>query len=93
MYLYKRKSSAKSIHPSVLTRIFQSFAVIIGSRWQCLAFPLSLTSKDIVSIKRETRGAEPTRQALVMLQKWAARETTTYGQLRERLRTFSVFHI
>ena len=71
----------------------QSFAAIIGSRWQCLASPLSLTSEDIVSIKRETRGAEPTRQALVMLQKWAARETATYGQLRERLRTLSVFHI
>ncbi len=71
----------------------QSFAVIIGSRWQCLAFPLSLTSKDIVNIKGETRRAEPTRQALVMLQKWAARETATYGQLRERLRTLSVFHI
>ncbi len=71
----------------------QSFAAIIGSRWQCLAFPLSLTSEDIVSIKRETRGAEPTRQALVMLQKWAARETATYGQLREKLRTLSVFHI
>ncbi len=52
--------------------------------------------KDIMSIKRETRGAEPTRQALVMLQKWAARETATYGQLREKLctlRTLSVFHI
>ena len=71
----------------------QSFAAVIGSRWQCLAFPLSLTSEDIVSIKRETRGAEPTRQALVMLQKWATRETATYGQLRERLRTLSVFHI
>ncbi len=71
----------------------QLFAVIIGSRWQSLAFPLSLTSEDIVSIKRKTRGAEPTRQALVMLQRWAARETATYGQLRERLRTLSVFHI
>ncbi len=27
----------------------QSFAAIIGSRWQCLASPLSLTSEDIVS--------------------------------------------
>ncbi|XP_064398082.1 uncharacterized protein LOC135344752 [Halichondria panicea] len=71
----------------------QSFAAIIGSRWQCLASPLSLTSEDIVSIKRETRGSEPIRQALVMLQKWATRETATYGQLRERLRTLSVFHI
>ena len=69
----------------------QSFAAIIGSRWQCLASPLSLTSKVIESIKRET-----TRQALVMLQKWAARETANYGQLREKLctlRTLSVFHI
>ncbi len=71
----------------------QSFAAIIGSRWQCLASPLSLTSEDILSIRREKRGAEPTRQALVMLQKWATRETATYGQLRERLRTLSVFHI
>ena len=73
----------------------QSFAVVIGSRWQCLASPLSLTSEDIASIKRDTRGAEPTRQALVMLQKWATRETATYGQLRERLSicTLSVFHI
>lgn len=71
----------------------KSFADIISSRWQCFASPLSLTSEDIVSIKRETRGAEPTRQALVMLQKWAAHETATYGQLRERLRTRSVFHI
>ena len=47
----------------------QSFAAIIDSRWQCLASPLSLTSEDIVSIKQEPRRAEPTRQALVMLQK------------------------
>ncbi len=73
--------------------ILQSFAAIIGSRWQCFASPLSLTSEDIVSIKRETREAEPTRQALVMLRKWAARETATYGQLRDVLRTLSVFHI
>ena len=70
-----------------------SFAAIIGSRWQCLASPLSLTSEDIVSIKRETRGAGPTRQALAMLQKWATSETATYGQLREKLCTLSVFHI
>ncbi|XP_064398135.1 uncharacterized protein LOC135344774 [Halichondria panicea] len=89
----QKKSLEKdsSLHPD--EDFLQSFAAIIGSRWQCLAFPLSLTSKDIVSIKGETRGAEPTRQALVMLQKWAARETATYGQLRERLRTLSVFHI
>ncbi len=71
----------------------QSFAAIIGSRWQCLASPLSLTSEDIVSIKRESRGAEPTRQALIMLQKWAASNTATYGHLKERLCTLSVFHI
>ncbi len=71
----------------------QSFAATIGSRWQCLASPLSLTFEDIASIKRETRGAEPTRQALVMLQKWAIRETATYGQLKERLCTLTVFHI
>ncbi len=71
----------------------QSFAAIIGSRWQCLASPLSLISEDIASIKRETKGAEPTRKALIMLQKWAIRETATYGQLRERLCTLSVFHI
>ncbi len=71
----------------------QLFAAIIASRWQCLASPLSLTSEDIVSIKREARGAEPIRQALVMLQKWASRETATYGQLREKLRTLSVFNI
>ena len=71
------------------SNFLQSFAAIIGSRWQCLASPLSLTSEDIVSIK----GADPTRQALAMLQKWAASETATYGQLRERLCTLSVFHI
>ena len=77
--------SNSSIRPDV--NFLQSFAAIIGSRWWCLAFPLSLTSEGIVSIRRETKGAEPTRQALVMLKKWAARETATYGQLRERLRT------
>ena len=79
------------MHPS--SDFLQSFAAIIGSRWQCLASPLSLTSEDIVSIKRETRGAGPTRQALAMLEKWAASETATYGQLRERLCTLSVFHV
>ena len=86
--------SNSSVRPD--KEFLQSFTAIIGSQWQCLASPLSLTSEDIVSIKRETRGAEPTKQALVMLQKWAARETATYGQLRERLRTLrilSVFHI
>ncbi len=73
--------------------VLQSLAAIIDSRWQCLVSPLSLTSEDIVSIKRVMRGTEPTRQALVMLQKWAARETATYGQLRKRLCTLSVFHI
>ncbi len=83
--------SNSSLHPD--EDFLQSFAAVIGSRWQCLASPLSLTSEDIVSIKRETRGAEPTRQALLMLQKWADKETATYGQLRETLRTLSVFHI
>ncbi len=83
---------SKSIsHPDM--DFLQSFAAIIGSRWQCLASLLSLTSEDIVSIKKESRGAEPTRQALVMLQKWAASDTATYGQLQERLCTLSVFHI
>ncbi len=82
--------SNSSLRPD--KEFFQSFAAVIGSQWQCLAFPLSLTSEDIVSIKKETRGG-PTRRALIMLQKWAARETATYGQLRERLRTLSVFHI
>ena len=72
-------------HPDL--NFLQSFAAIIGSRWQCLASPLSLTSEDIVSFKRDTRGVEPTRQALAMLQKWAANETATYGQLRKQLCT------
>ncbi len=71
----------------------QSFAAIISSRWQYFASALSLTSEDIVSIKKEASGAEPTGQALVMLQKWASHETATYEQLRERLCTRSVFHI
>ena len=75
------------------SNFLQSFAAIIGSRWQCLASLLSLTSEDIVSIRRDTRGAEPTRQALAMLEKWVASETATYGQLRERLCTLSVFYI
>ncbi len=82
--------SNSSLRPD--EEILQSFAPIIGSRWLCLAFPLSLTSEDIASIERETRGAEPTRQALVMLRKWAVRETATYGQLRDGLHTLSVFH-
>ena len=66
--LLHKKSIIESNHLSVPgNKILQSFAAIIASRWQCLASPLSLTSEDIVSIKRETRGAEPTRQALVML--------------------------
>ncbi len=64
--LLHKKSVIESNHLSVLT-INESLAAIIGSRWRCFASSLSFTSEDIRSIKRETRGAEPTRQALVML--------------------------
>ena len=79
------------VHPDL--EFLQSFAAIIGYRWQCLATPLSLTSQDIVSIKRETRGVEPSIQALALLQKWAASDKATYGQLREQLCTLSVFYV
>ena len=84
----------RTTQQSVLTQTFSSHLLPLlaldGSVWLLLSrSPL----RTLVSIKRETRGAEPTRQALAMLQKWAASETATYGQLRERLCTLSVFHI
>ena len=79
------------VHPD--HDFLESFATIVGPRWQCLASLLSLTSQDIESIKRDTHGAGPPKQAFLMLEKWTASETATYGLLCERLRTLSVFHI
>ncbi len=52
--LLHKKSVIESNHLS------ESLAAIIGSRWRSFASSLSFTSEDIRSIKRETRGAEPT---------------------------------
>ncbi len=77
--IYRRNSTREILEGNSFVRpgkdFLQSFAAIIGSRWQCLASPLSLTSEDNVSIKRETRGAEPTKQALVILQKCMGNQT------------------
>ena len=62
--LLHKKSVLKSNHLSVLT-INESLAAIIGSRWRCFASSLFFTS-EALGASRETRGAEPTRQALVM---------------------------
>ena len=94
MFLYKRKFSKGFIfRPD--EDFIHSFAAIIGSRWQCLAFPLSLTSEDNCEHqerdKRSRADQKSTRHAAEVGSSQG--DGNLYGQLRETLRTLSMFHI
>ena len=64
-----------------------AFAGVVGSKWPSLATTLSLSESEIREVKGE--GSSQQDYALQMLKKWASREDATYGQLCQRLRTFS----
>lgn len=69
----------------------QSFAEIVGNRWPSLASLLSLSPGDIEQIKRDKERVPQAKQALHMLRKWNSRESASYGQLLESLKTVPLF--
>ena len=64
------------------------FADALGAKWACL---LSLTSDEVEEVKEKEKGFSQQDHTFRMLQKWAAREDATYGQLLEKLKTISLF--
>ena len=75
----------RDLKPDV--KFLGAFAGVVGSKWPSLATTLSLSESEI----REVKGEGPSQQdhALQVLNKWASGEDSTFGQLCQRLRTFS----
>ena len=68
----------------------KEFAAVVGSKRPSLAFLLSFSITDVEQIKRDVLG-DPTEQALHMLRAWRRRGDATYGRLRDKLKTISLF--
>ena len=68
----------------------KEFAAAVGSKWPSLASLLSFSTAEIEQTKRDILG-DPKEQALHMLRAWRRREDATYGGLRKKLKTISLF--
>ena len=64
----------------------ESFADMVGGLWCSLATLLSISPCDIEEIHS---GRE---KALQVLKKWQLSPEATYGQLKQKLQTISIFH-
>ena len=65
------------------------FAGVVGSQWPSLAASLPLSEEEIMEVRQ---GDVSQRECVFkMLHKWASTSDATYGQLRHRLMTFSMF--
>ena len=75
---------------SVTDDFLKEFAAVVGSKWPSLASLLSFSIADVEQIRRDVLG-DPTEQALHMLRAWRRRGDATYGRLRDKLKTISLF--
>ena len=65
------------------------FAGVVGSQWPSLAASLPLSEEEIMEVRQ---GDVSQRECVFkMLHKWVSTSDATYGQLRHRLMTFSMF--
>ena len=65
------------------------FADVVGSQWPSLAASLALSEEEIMEVRK---GDVSQREcAFKMLHKWVSTSDATYGQLRHKLMTFSMF--
>jgi hypothetical protein len=69
----------------------ESFAVVVGSKWQSLAASLSMSDDEISEVTRVRDSASPQDKALKMMKMWCAKEGSTYHILCLTLRTISYF--
>ena len=67
-----------------------SLSGMIGSRWPSFAVCLALKDEEIEELKGKV-GLSQQELALQMLRVWASKERSTYGQLRCKLLTISLF--
>ena len=65
-------------------------AEVVDSNRLSLASALSLTS-EMEEVEKEREELPHKSNALLMLEKWAARGDATYGQLRQRLKNIALF--
>ena len=65
------------------------FAGVVGSQWPSLAACLPLNEEDIMEVKKVD--VSQRECAFKMLNKWVSTSDATYGQLRHKLMTFSMF--
>ena len=75
---------------SVTDDFLKEFAAVVGSKWPSLACLLSFSIADVEQVKGDVLG-DPTEQALHMLRAWRRRGDATYGRLRDKLKTISLF--
>ena len=70
----------------------REFAAVVASKWPSLASLLSFSTAEIEQIKIDII-KDPTEQALYMLRAWRTRRRgdATYGGLRSKLKTISLF--
>ena len=68
----------------------KELAASVNSKWPSLASLLSFTTAEIEQTKRDVLG-DPKEQALHMLRAWTRRGDATYGGLRKKLKTISLF--
>ena len=72
-------------------KFLELFSHVVDSRWPSLATSLSLSSEDIADSKAKAKDSDQQDQALQMLKKWVSKDSATYGQLCQALKTIPLF--
>ena len=67
-------------------QFLESFAAVVGSKWPSLAAALSMSADEREGVRKEDGS-----HALWILKKWCSREDAKYCQLKQALRTISLF--
>ena len=87
MALQEKLLEPENTSDFVTDDFLREFAAVVASKWPSLASLLSFSTAEIeTDIIRD-----PTEQALYMLRAWRRRGDATYGGLRGKLKTISLF--
>ena len=70
-------------------QFLESFAAVVGSKWPSLAAALSMSADEREGVRMEDGSHR--EYALWVLKKWCSREDSKYCQLKQALRTISLF--
>ena len=90
MALQEKLLDPNSTSDCVTDDFLREFAAVVAGKWPSLASLLSFSTAEIEQIKIDII-RDPTEQALHMLRAWRRRGDATYGGLRSKLKTISLF--